>query len=219
MKGAFAGAITGGIARYYGDTYNLSRVASESIGGGVSARILGGKFEDGLRFSLMVSGLTYLNYRMDLAERRASASNPHNLNKPGSRFFGRKFSIAGARRTVDPSTGDYLACGSPAGGCQGLALPGRDDQLSNLLGIRYNPEGPLGYVVDSFAGPHDWFRNHISRSYDVLGNSKYFTGFRKFVDQVANAALIPAAAPLSMAALVGTQPSTYMTAQVYLHGD
>jgi hypothetical protein len=77
----------------------------------------------------------------------------------------------------------------------------------------------LGYVVDSFAGPHDWLRNHVSRSYDTLGNSRYFTGFRKFVDQVANAALIPVAAPFSIAALLGTQAFAYTTAQMYLHGD
>ncbi len=108
VKGAFAGAITGGIAKYYGDTFNLGRVATESIGGGVSARILGGKFEDGLKFALVVSTVTYLNYRMDLAERRNSAQNPDNLNKPGSGLFGRKYSIAGARRTVDPETGSLL---------------------------------------------------------------------------------------------------------------
>jgi hypothetical protein len=219
VRGAFAGAITAGIAKYYGDTYNLSRVASESIGGGVSARILGGEFEDGLKFALAVSGLTYLNYRMDLAERRNSAQNPDNLNKPGSGLFGRRYSIAGARRAIDPETGKYLTCGSPAGGCQGLPLPDLDDEISNLLGMRYNPEGPVGYVVDSFAGPHDWFRNHISRSYDAVGNSTYFTGFRKIIDQVANGALIPAAVPFSMAALIGTQPLIYATAQVYLHDD
>jgi RHS repeat-associated protein len=218
VKGAFAGAITAGIAKYYGDTYNLGRVASESIGGGVSARIQGAKFEDGLKFSLIVSTMTYLNYRMDFAERRNSARNPDNLNKRGSGLFGRRYSIAGARRTVDPETGRYMACRSPAGGCQGLPFS-NGDQMSNLLGIPYNTNGTVGYVVDSFAGPHDWFRNHASRSYDSLGNSKYFTGIRKIVDQVANAALIPVATPFSMAALIGTQSAMYMTAQGYLHGE
>jgi len=217
VKGAFAGAITGGISGYYGNTYNLSRIASESFGGGVSARILGGKFEDGLKFALIVSSVAYLNYRMDRAERLNSAKNPDNLNKRGSGLFGRRNSIAGARRTV-ASDGSYLPCGSPAGGCQGLPIPGNLDQVSNLLGIPYNPEGQLGYVVDTFAGPHDWLRNHISRSYDSLGNSKYLTGFRKYVDQFANAALIPVAAPFSVAALIGTQPSVYLTTLEYTYG-
>ena len=218
VRGAFAGTVTGGIAGYYGDAYNFSRVASESIGGGVVARILGGKFEDGLKFALIVSSVAYLNYRMDLAERINSAKNPDNLNKRGSGLFGRKNSIAGARRTVAPD-GSYLPCGSPAGGCQGLPIPGNLDQTSNLLGIPYDPDGSLGYVVDTFAGPHDWLRNHISRSYDVLGNSNYVTGFRKYIDQFANAALIPVAAPFSVAALIGTQPSVYLTTLEYTYGD
>jgi len=220
VRGAFAGAITGGIAKYFGDSYHLGRVASESIGGGVSARILGGKFEDGLKFALIVSVATYLNYRMDLAERRNS-SHPgtDNLNKPGSGLFDRADSIAGARRTVDPATGNYLPCRSPAGGCQSLPFKDRGDQASNLLRMPYNPKGSIGYVVDTFAGPHDWLRNHVSRSYDVLGNSRYFTGMRKYVDQFANAALIPVAAPFSMATLIGTQPFVYLTAQEYLFGD
>ena len=155
---------------------------------------------------------------MDFAERRNSARNPDNLNKRGSGLFGRRYSIAGARRTVDPETGRYMACRSPAGGCQGLPFS-NGDQMSNLLGIPYNTNGTVGYVVDSFAGPHDWFRNHASRSYDSLGNSKYFTGIRKIVDQVAKAALIPVATPFSMAALIGTQSAMYMTAQGYLHGE
>jgi hypothetical protein len=230
VKGAFAGAVTGGVAGYYGDTYNLARVASESIGGGVSARILGGKFEDGLRFALVVSGLNYANYRMDLAERQSSATNPDNLDKPGSGLYGNEHSIAGARRIVDPHSevGSYFTCRSPAGGCQGLPIPGTKDQISNLLGVPYKERSMLGYVVDTFAGPHDWFRNHISRSYitisnpsvfHVIGNAKYFTGFRAIIDQVANVALLPLAVPFSAAALISTQPYFYATTQHYLYGD
>ena len=205
VRGAFAGAITGGIASYYGNTYNVERIASESLGGGASAKILGGKFEDGLKFALIVSVATYLNYRMDQSERANSSKNPDNLNKPGSGLYGEEHSIAGARRTVVES-GSYAACGSPAGGCQGLPIPGNLDQTSNLVGLAYDPQGPIGYVVDTFAGPHDWFRNHVSRSYDLLGNSRRFTGFRKLVDEIANGVLIPVAAPFSAGALVGTLP-------------
>jgi RHS repeat-associated protein len=218
VKGALAGAITGGVVGYHGDSYNLGRIASESLGGGVSAKILGGKFEDGLKFALVVSSVTYINYRMDLAERINSAKNSDNLNKPGSRLFGRKYSLAGARRTVS-ADGSYLPCGSPAGGCQGLPIPGNLDQASNLIGIPYNPEGPLGYIVDTFAGPHDWLRNHISGSYDVLGNSRYLTGIEKLIDEFANAALIPVAAPFSAAALLGTQPALYLTTLENIYGD
>jgi len=166
---------------------------------------------------------------MDLAERQNSAHNADNLNQRGSKLFGNESSLAGSRRTVDPfsEVGSYLPCRSPAGGCQGMPIPGTADQASNLAGLPYNPEGQLGYIVDTFAGPHDWLRNHVSRSYiqtpaqsfDVIGNSKYFTGFRKYVDQVANFALIPAAAPFSVAALLGTQPSLFITAQYHIYGD
>lgn len=229
VKGSFAGAITGGIGGYYGDNYSLGRVASETFGGGISARILGADFEDGLRLALIVSGLNYANYRMDLSERHNSAQNPDNLNKPGSGLYGHRYSIAGARRIVDPQSrvGTYLTCRSPAGGCQGLPIPGTHDQASNLLGFAYDGQGLLSYLVDTFAGPHDWFRNHVSRSYiqvanpalfQVVGNGRYFSGFRAILDNMANFALIPAAAPFSMAAFVATQPFLNSTAQQWAHG-
>jgi RHS repeat-associated protein len=229
VKGAFAGAVTGLIGGYNGNEYTLGRVATETAGGGVSARILGGDFEDGLRFALIVSGLNYANYRMDLSERHNSAQNPDNLNKPGSGLYGHRYSIAGARRVVDPQSGvgSYLTCRSPAGGCQGLPIAGTNDQVSNLLGFAYEEQGMLGYLVDSFAGPHDWFRNHISRSYiqtanpalfHVVGNGKYFSGFRAIIDHIANFALIPAAAPFSVAAFVATQPYISATALQRVHG-
>ena len=145
---------------------------------------------------------------------------PGFFNKPGSGLFGRLFSLSGARRTLDPD-GNFLVCGSPAGGCQSLPLPGTLDEPSNLLGLTYDPKGPVGYLVDTFAGPHDWLRDHISRSYNELGNSKYFApgSFRQFVDRVANAALIPVAAPIAVATLIGTQPILYRTALEYANGD
>jgi hypothetical protein len=94
------------------------------------------------------------------------------------------------------------------------------DQASNLAGIAYDPNGPIGYVVDTFAGPHDWLRNHVSRSYNILGDSKYFQpGLRRVIDQVANAVLIPVAAPFSIGALLGTQPAFYLVAEGHLYGD
>lgn len=61
-------------------------------------------------------------------------------------------------------------------------------------------------VNESFAGPHDWFRN-ATGSYDLQGNSNYFSGIRLKVDSVMNYVLVLPAAPLAVSALVPA--STY----------
>jgi hypothetical protein len=228
VRGAFSGAITGGIAGYYGNTYSLSRIASESIGGGISARIIGGKFEDGLKFALVVSGLNYANFRMRNAERRLSEQHPQgrNTNGESAGFYGDGTKLAGAREQFN-SVGERLPCVSPAGGCQGAPIPNSTDQGSNFFGTDYSPGGVKDYVNESFAGPHDWFRNHVSRSYirtpngayDIVGNMKNFSGIRLQIDRIANAALIPVSAPFAVAGILTTQVPLYTSTLQHLYSE
>jgi hypothetical protein len=227
VRGAFSGAITGGIAGYYGNTYSLSRIASESIGGGVSTRVIGGKFEDGLKFALVVSGLNYANFRMRNAERRLSEQHPDGLNTNGDSagFYGDGIKMGGAREQLN-SVGDRLPCISPAGGCQGAPI-NPADQSSNFFGTDYSSGGVRDYVTESFAGPHDWFRNNVSRSYirtpsgnfDIVGNMKNFSGSRLQIDRIANAALIPMAAPFAIAGILTTQVPLYTTTMQHLFNE
>ena len=63
------------------------------------------------------------------------------------------------------------------------------------------------------AGPHDWFRN-ATGSYvrtgpsHLIGNAKYFTGFRKVVDAIANYVLIIPSTPFAVAVIV--EPYTHL---------
>ena len=55
LAGAFTGAIGGGIVGYYGGSYPFSRVVVSSVANGVSAKIQGGNFIDGLKSGLATS--------------------------------------------------------------------------------------------------------------------------------------------------------------------
>ncbi|MFK8048924.1 MAG: RHS repeat-associated core domain-containing protein, partial [Halioglobus sp.] len=55
VKGAFSGAVFGGIGGHFGDQWSYSRIATNSIAGGVTSRASGGSFADGFRLSLATS--------------------------------------------------------------------------------------------------------------------------------------------------------------------
>ena len=54
LQSAFGGAMSGGVGGFFGCTWNLERVATEALVGGVSTAVSGGKFNDGL----LLSGIT-----------------------------------------------------------------------------------------------------------------------------------------------------------------
>ena len=55
LKGAVSGGIAGGIGGYYGNEWSLGRVAANSVAGGVSSVINGGKFGDGFSLGFLSS--------------------------------------------------------------------------------------------------------------------------------------------------------------------
>lgn len=59
LTGAVAGAVTGSVAGYYGADYNISRVFTNSVANGVSAKIQGRDFMEGLRSGLITSFAGY----------------------------------------------------------------------------------------------------------------------------------------------------------------
>ena len=213
VYGAFTGGISGGVAGYFGDTYSLTRVGAEAVAGGVNARIRGGKFSDGFKSALTMSLLTYGNYEMRQSAIENSSNNPDNINGKSAGFFGDLIKLAGARREYD-EFGNRLRCFAPLGGCQGVAYADTTDQGANFLGVPYAPGGVLDRVNESFAGPHDWFRN-LTGSYvtnpqdwEHIGDSIHFTspGAAFFDSYVSNFALLLPAAPFAAAALITTTP-------------
>lgn len=60
LRGAASGALLGGVDGYFGNTWSLERVAAKSFGGGIVARLQGGRFEDGFLSAGVTSGTRYL---------------------------------------------------------------------------------------------------------------------------------------------------------------
>jgi RHS repeat-associated protein len=201
--GAIGGAIGGTVSAMYGNSWGLERVAANSLAGGVSSVAQGGSFSDGFRSSLIVSSLTYANYLMRQDQIILSKLNPNNASGSSAGFFGDRFSLAGARETLDDFF-QRVACKSWAGGCQGAILSSVDDP-KNLLGIPYSSGGFLDTLGESFAGPHDWLRN-MTGAYLPNGNSVYFApgSAGDIWDQIKLWGTIPLAAPFAASALIGT---------------
>ena len=230
LRGAFSGALFGGIGGYYGDAWNWQRVTVESLAGGISSEAAGGDFADGFMMSFALSSLTLANYKMRTSEQELSSIAPdrQNLGSDSDGFFGDKTGMAGARRQYD-KFGELLPCKSPAGGCQGQPILNGKDQVNNFFGIgdSYDAGSVRDTINESFAGPHDWLRNHVSRAYitkpvnpwDVVGNGRVFTGARKWVDNFANFSLIPVAAPFAGSALVMTRRGLYVGYWAHRHAD
>jgi RHS repeat-associated protein len=206
LNSALQGAVTGGIGGaaigYFGNTYNRTRVLTDSVVGGVNARIQGRSFSEGFKRSAVISLLTYGNWSVRQEMIRQSQINELNANGTSGGLFDDRFSLAGARREYDPD-GNPLPCRAPLGGCQGAPIHA-NDQGKNFFGIPYTPKSIFDAVNESFSGPHDWFRN-LTGSYDIDGNSKYFTGLRLQFDKFMNFANLLPAAPFAAAAYLESQ--------------
>jgi RHS repeat-associated protein len=225
VKSSFAGAITGGLYRYFGHRYDFRRVTAETLAGGANARILGGKFSEGLRFALIVSGLNYANFRMRQIAGAVADKHPANTGKPSGGFYGDQTARAGALRTPNPnfpvtSRIPFMKCDSIAGACQGGDVINKLDVVQSRLGpIQYQPYGSLDYLTESFAGPHDWLRLK-SGAYDPgTGLNIYREGISRVWDGVKNYTLVPVAAPFAVAGILTTSPNLYLVSQYHLYGN
>jgi len=168
---AVSGAISGGVIGYYGSTYPLSRVFVNGVANGVSAKVQGGDFMDGLRSGLLTSALTYGNSLM----RNAMIQNSldpltHRVNDGtgfSQGFFGDLFKLAGGR--FNPFSQEGAPC-SPLGCWQNG--PGK------IFGIPYSKGSFADMVLESFAGPHDMANS--TYFYDTNGNIKYLGNLSDF---------------------------------------
>ncbi len=219
LKTALAGGLTGsalaGVNAYFGDTWNIQRVFADGVVGGTSSEAQGGKFLDGFKSNFAVSSLNYANYLMRQSAIRSSSLDPsgQNINGESAGFFNDGKKIAGARRA------EGQPCLSLTGGCQGAPRLGSDDVRSSFFGVEYDPNSVPDIINESFAGPHDFFRN-LTGSYDSLGNSRVFLpgSFAENFDAVKNYFLVPPAAPFSIGGLISRNPSFQVSSQ-YLIND
>ena len=94
--GAIGGAVMGPVSAMYGSQWSLGRVAVQSLVGGVSARLQGGSFVEGLRSSAINSGLRYVynaavKYDLDIGpggDAMDKSYNPLAMPVKGANNFG-----------------------------------------------------------------------------------------------------------------------------------
>lgn len=60
VQGAFGGAVSGGLGGYFGSTWDLKRVITQAIGGGVATEFSGGEFKDGFLMAGVTASAHYL---------------------------------------------------------------------------------------------------------------------------------------------------------------
>jgi hypothetical protein len=214
LRGAFAGGVTGGVASSFGNTYSLSRVASDGVANGVVAEMTGGRFKDGLKMGLSVSMITYANVKLREMELRHSKGTPGQVgDSPG--FRGLKGKLGGGRivdkywaetgqkvleggGTLEEAMTAYYAHDklvvSPLGGHQG----GQGIMFSDKL--TYSPGGFFDSVVEGFAGTHDSL-NHWYH-YNSNGTAIYREGGGYYFGEVLNGANVLIAAPIVAPAMI-----------------
>ena len=202
---------TNAVSSQYGNSWSAGRVAASSAVGGISAKLNGGDFEDGFKTAFAFSMLTYGNYMMRQEMVAQSRLNEANANGVSKGFFGDNFKLGGGRREY--FQGIPLPCDAPLGGCQGAPNLTAGDVGARFGPISYQPGGILDAAVESFAGPHDFFRN-LTGAYTAQGNSVTITSsFGKFTDAyVMNFGNLLPAAPFAAAAVVQTYTPTLIAA-------
>ncbi|MES2353056.1 MAG: RHS repeat-associated core domain-containing protein [Pseudomonadota bacterium] len=207
------------VDNYYGRAWSMQRVLVTSFVGGATAELNGGDFRSGFKSSFLISALTYANVEMRADQIQRAKGNLDNINGESAGFNGDGIKVGGVHHecAMSPCIPDnYLPCDGPAGGCQGAPISGHDVR-ARLGPFHYSPGSFLDKLVESFAGPHDWLRDHTGFSYDgVTGNSIHFSGLRLAVDNIHLYGSIPIAAPIAVGGLIGTTPGAQTALQGHI---
>jgi RHS repeat-associated protein len=142
FKGAAGGAAFGAVGGYYGDSWSAERLAANSFAGGVSSRLYGGSFEDGMGGSVVTGSATWLYTST------ASPLPPNPL--PGNEIVGGQY---------DPT----LSNGQAPIGTDSIGFNGK--LTGDLYKDFFNQGGALGQALNYVPGInatayfHDWLFN------------------------------------------------------------
>ena len=213
LKGAFFGGISGGIfggldAHFGAGTYNGSlkgaarygwspeRIAANSLAGGVTEELRGGRFSDGFKTSFITSALSYMAVSMRASMVDQSRLNPTGANSSGVSWGlqGDGFKGGGGRFNASNPTAI-----SPLGGQQGgQGFLGITWNSQPLIGANYAPNSWQDRLVESFSGVHDTFNRPVW--YDAMGNIRQgMSTLEKLGGEVWNVLMIAPAAPFAAA--------------------
>jgi len=218
VMGAFSGAIMGGVAGHFGDTYSVKRIAAESLASGVSSEIYSGNFRSGLLFGALVSSATFINVKLRQFEYDHSLGTPGQIGEsPGHRGISGK--IGGARFDQDiwQETGqvmlenegtikdafDAYVKGFNEAGRKASPLGCHQGGPGCVFGKPYSPGSLPDYIVEGFAGTHDFLNHPVY--YNPDGTSKALTGINRRYGQFRNVTNVFLAAPIVLPALIPDQ--------------
>ena len=152
LAGAVNGAVQGGVTGMFsaGASYGAGqinsvtgRIAANGTIGGVQAEMQGGNFKDGFIAGTKTAAFTEAAMAMRSKAYEWAANNDSNTTGPSAGIQGDGRKLAGG--LVDRN-GNIMR--EPFGGCQGCK--------GELFGVEYPAGGFADYVLESYAGPHDF---------------------------------------------------------------
>jgi RHS repeat-associated protein len=187
MAGSIGGAI-------------ITGAASGVAAGGLSAAMNGGNIGDwmlkGAGYGAAISGTL-----ADLSEAAGymrnvmieqSKLNHFNAMGKSVGFMGDSFKLGGGRWVEGLDLKSQVP--SYLGGLQG--------GQGSLFGFPYSPGSIADYVVEAFAGPHDFLNSGYW--YNSMGNAKALTGFAGYFGEAINYSNVILATPIVAASVVPT---------------
>ncbi len=188
LRGALGGSLSGGVNAYFSPgNWSTARVFADSLAGGASEVLHGGKFADGFKASFRAAALTAAALGMREKMIAQSRLDPRNAAGKSAGFFGDGFKLAGGRIVA------WLAeqVPSPFGGVQG--------GQGAFFGHAYEPGSWLDLVHEAYAGPHDYLNSGYW--YDSMGNIKRMSAFARGFGEVLNVANLVVATPFVAASV------------------
>jgi hypothetical protein len=145
----------------------------------------GGRFDDGLKFSLIVSGLTEASLAMRAAMIEQSRLNPENASGISEGVRGDRFKLQGGRCIAG------VVCSTQFESLLG----GRQGGASKFFG------SPSGYLLERvqeyFAGPHDFLSAPVW--YNQMGNARNLQGVLRVFGEAYSFSSVIMAAPFAVA--------------------
>jgi hypothetical protein len=198
--GARAGATAAifyGINAYYGDAWSMERVFANGVGGGVSAEINGGSFEEGFKMSAAMALLNYSAIKMRekmIAQSKLDARNDGTGKSVGFKRDG--FKLGGGRYNSNSNGGPCSPLGCDQGGQGALGIPFTDKRYAYGVGSWQD------YLVESYAGPHDYLNSGFW--YDAAtGNIRSgISTFGGYFGEALNGVNVIVATPFVIASVV-----------------
>ena len=210
LFGGISGGIFGGIDAYFGaGTYNGSlkgaarygwspeRIAANSLAGGVTSELRGGKFRDGFKFSFATSALSYMAVSMRADTVDNMAEDPRNSTRRSVGAFGDGNHTAGSR--FDEANPEALSPlgGNPNKAYLGLTWGGKATGLGSFYGVGSWQDR----LLEAYGGVHDYFNKPTW--YNQFGALRQdMSSVSKFIGEITNILNVGVATPFVPASVL-----------------